>query len=175
MSRKTKRLSTERLSSTTYAARKSKAAAPPLRAHTPPSKASVAARSSPKVLRLSSYMAWIAPDDLNARLSPPTSMVPLPSVSTIEKMACLSGSEHCTSSLSTRRVKPAKSTSFDSRSPPSSISSILLCWPRRATQTVQTRPLSLAAPATAGACIRGDAVNLAAEVAAHGRGLKLST
>jgi len=52
MSRKTNRLSTERLSSMKYAARKSKAAAPPCRAHTPPSKASVAARSSPKVLRV---------------------------------------------------------------------------------------------------------------------------
>ena len=154
MSRKTNRLSTERLSSTTYATRKSKAAARPSRSHTPASKASVAARSSPNVFMLSSYILWIAPDDLNARFSPPTSMVPLPSVSIIEKMACLSGSVACTSSWSTRRVKPAKSTSFE-RSPPLSISSILLCWPSRATLTVQT--CSPATSATAGACIRGDA------------------
>mmetsp|Transcript_21585 Transcript_21585/g.64509 ORF Transcript_21585/g.64509 Transcript_21585/m.64509 type:complete len:204 (+) Transcript_21585:705-1316(+) len=142
MSRKTKRLSTESESSTTYAVKKSNAAAPPLASQTPPSKASVAARRSPKVRRLSSYIRVIAPEDRRASFSSLASIVRLSSRSIMAKMACRSGWEHCTSSWSTSSLKPSKSKAFEVLPLSSSISSTLLNWPRSATQIVQTRSSS---------------------------------
>ena len=139
MSRNTNRLSTDRLSSITYAVRKSKAAVPPLAAKMPASKRSVAASSMPKVRRLSSYMREIAPDLRSEVLSAFASIVPWPSVSIIAKMACLSCRVHCTPTVSRSLLNP--STLIDSMGflrAAIALSSLPDC-PSSATQLVQTR------------------------------------